>query len=450
MVTTKSVSILEANGIVLESLFDWLATVIDARMQRYFEDSGLDVWEIEPPEFTEGFWADLVQHYEMDVAEQIALLLALAPSVYPSVLDRFLSLNEPLNRGFTEFGGIRGKQHGGFLPTGETVLFVLAGGDLARRFEIQKMFDRDHFFSAHQLIRLEPAPKGEPRWAGQWVLNPTIQDLLTTGNVPKPIFSEDFPAQLLTSPLDWEHLVLTPETQLQMKELLAWVEYENVLLEDWGMAGQLKRGYCSLFHGGSGTGKTITATLIGKRVNRDVYRIDLSSVVSKYIGETEKNLEKIFSTLESYKAILFFDEADALFGKRTSIQNAHDRYANQEISYLLQRIEEYSGLVILASNFKTNMDEAFLRRFQSVISFPMPDANARLILWQQAFPTQIPLDPQLDLKQLAKKIELSGGAINNVVRYALLMALSRKEECVREEDISAGIKRELQKAGKTY
>lgn len=448
MVTTKS--ILEANGLALENLFEWLAKVIDARIQHYFEDSELDIWEIEPPVITDGFWADLVQHYEMDAAEQIALLLALAPTTFPAVLDRFLSLNEPLNRGFTEFGGIKGKQHGGFLPTGETVLFVLAGNDLTRRFKMQMLFDRDHFFSAHQLVRLEPAPKGEPRWSGQWLLNETIQHLLTVGSVQKPVFSEDFPAQLLTSPLDWDHLVLTSETQQQMKELLAWVEYENVLLDDWGMAGQLKRGYCSLFYGGSGTGKTITATLIGKRVNRDVYRIDLSSVVSKYIGETEKNLEKIFTTLESYKAILFFDEADALFGKRTSIQNAHDRYANQEVSYLLQRIEEYPGLVILASNLKNNMDEAFLRRFQSVISFPMPDANARLILWQQAFPIQIQLDPQLDLKQLAKKIELSGGAINNVVRYALLMALSRKEEMVREEAISAGIKRELQKAGKTY
>jgi SpoVK/Ycf46/Vps4 family AAA+-type ATPase len=204
-----------------------------------------------------------------------------------------------------------------------------------------------------------------------------------------------------------------------------------------------------LFHGVSGTGKTLTASMIGQRTDKDVFRIDLSSVVSKYIGETEKNLEKIFDKAGHMDCILFFDEADALFGKRTNISDAHDRYANQEVSYLLQRIEEYPGLVILASNFKSNMDDAFLRRFQSIIHFPMPDATERLRLWEQSFSEKSKLAKDVDLDEISKKYKLSGGSIVNVVRYASLMTIARNSNEIQNLDIIKGIRREFQKEGKT-
>lgn len=176
--------------------------------------------------------------------------------------------------------------------------------------------------------------------------------------------------------------------------------------------------------------------------------MDLSQVTSKYIGETEKNLARLFEAAEQAGWLLFFDEADALFGKRTSVSDAHDRYANQEVSYLLQRIEAFSGVVILATNLRHNIDDAFMRRFQSVVAFPLPRAAERLRLWQEAFPAAVHLDPALDLPTLARQHEISGGTIMNVVRYACLQALGRGDGIVRPGAVDEGIRRELLKEGR--
>jgi SpoVK/Ycf46/Vps4 family AAA+-type ATPase len=178
--------------------------------------------------------------------------------------------------------------------------------------------------------------------------------------------------------------------------------------------------------------------------------VDLSTVVSKYIGETEKNLFNLFNRAENKDWILFFDEADALFGKRTNVQSAHDRYANQEVAYLLQRVEEYQGLVILASNFKSNIDEAFVRRFQTIINFPMPKTNERLQLWQNGFPEKIKLSDEVNLRHLAQKYELSGADIMNIIQYVCLKALSNKNLNVSLKHIEEGIQREYVKSGKIF
>jgi SpoVK/Ycf46/Vps4 family AAA+-type ATPase len=180
-----------------------------------------------------------------------------------------------------------------------------------------------------------------------------------------------------------------------------------------------------------------------------VYKIDLSRIVSKYIGETEKNLEKVFEMAEHKKWILFFDEADALFGKRTRVDDSHDRYANQEVSFLLQRIEEFNGVVILASNFKANIDDAFLRRFQSVICFPMPKPSERLRIWQRAFSPKAVLEEGIQLARMAEQYDLAGGTIMNVVRYSSLKAISRNGNTILLEDLEDGIRREFVKEGRT-
>jgi SpoVK/Ycf46/Vps4 family AAA+-type ATPase len=180
-----------------------------------------------------------------------------------------------------------------------------------------------------------------------------------------------------------------------------------------------------------------------------VYRVDLSLVVSKYIGETEKNLENVFQHAERQECLLFFDEADALFGKRTGVSNAHDRYANQEVAYLLQRLEEYEGLVILASNLVSNLDDAFLRRFQSVVHFPLPKPAERLRLWRGAFSPVCSFESGLELREVAERYELAGGSILNVVRYCSLMALQRQSREIHLADLHEGVRREYQKEGKT-
>ena len=192
----------------------------------------------------------------------------------------------------------------------------------------------------------------------------------------------------------------------------------------------------------------MTASLLGQVTGKEVYRINLAAVVSKYIGETEKNLEKVFDLAEDKDWILFFDEADALFGKRTGIKDSHDRYANQEVSYLLQRIEEYRGLVVLSTNQKINIDDAFARRFQSVIRFPMPDAGRRKAIWTRSFSPRTEFEDAINWDTIARDYELTGGAIMNVVQYASVMAMSRGERIIRQADILQGIRREFQKEGK--
>jgi SpoVK/Ycf46/Vps4 family AAA+-type ATPase len=204
-----------------------------------------------------------------------------------------------------------------------------------------------------------------------------------------------------------------------------------------------------LFYGPPGTGKTLTASLLGKMFNLDVYRIDLSMVISKYIGETEKNLEKVFKRAENKNWILFFDEADALFGKRTNITDSHDKYANQEIAYLMQRLEDYPGLVIMASNMRNNVDEAFTRRLQSVIYFQKPQPKERLKIWTHAFSEESQPPGTDEMERIAQLYELSGGSIMNVVQYASLMALNRNEKIISTGDVIEGIKREYRKEGKT-
>jgi SpoVK/Ycf46/Vps4 family AAA+-type ATPase len=268
--------------------------------------------------------------------------------------------------------------------------------------------------------------------------------------VKRPKFSLTFPAKPVETKLDWEDVILEEHTKKQILEILSWLEHGPTLLNDWGLNKRIMPGYRCLFHGPSGTGKTITAGIIGKMTGREVYKIDLSMVISKYIGETEKNLAKIFDKAENKGWILFFDEADALFGKRTEVKDSHDRFANQEVSYLLQKVEDYDGLVILATNFKSNMDDAFSRRFQSIVYFPIPKSEQRLQLWKNAIPTTAKLSPEIDLAQIANKYEMAGGSIMNIIRYAALMAIKSGGGIILQSDLQEGIIREFRNEGKTF
>jgi SpoVK/Ycf46/Vps4 family AAA+-type ATPase len=274
--------------------------------------------------------------------------------------------------------------------------------------------------------------------------------LVTRGREDAPAYDEFFPARRVQTELEWSDLVLPSSTLEQLEEIRDWLLYGRTLLLDWGMSSRLRPGYTSLFCGPPGTGKTLSACLLGRLCNSEVYKIDLSMVVSKYIGETEKNLSRVFNQAEHRGWILFFDEADALFGKRTKIEDSHDRYANQEVSFLLQRIEEFDGVVILASNLRHNIDDAFLRRFQSVVQFPMPASPERLRIWREAFPEKATLEQELDLPRIADRYELSGGTIVNVTRYAALRALARGDRIIRAADVEEGIRRELQKEGRAF
>ncbi len=430
---------------IYDSLSD-LRKLIRFRLAEYFSEQTADPnWE---QDFRFDLFSAYFQEFNLSREEKVIIFIALAPHLQSDFFDQAIQQNLPQAGEFPLLGGVRGKNSRGFLPTGETALFLLAGMDFHQRLQTQQYFSNEHFFTKKGILSLEDVPQGEPRMSGRLILSQEYIDLLTTGQISKPKFSMRFPAERLETQMEWDDLVLNSSTLVQIQEIENWITHHHTLMEDWGMGKKLKPGFRVLFYGPPGTGKTLTASLLGKYTKRDVYKVDLSMVVSKYIGETEKNLANLFAKAENKNWILFFDEADALFGKRTNVKDAHDKYANQEVSYLLQRIESYNGLVILASNFKSNMDDAFVRRFQSIIHFPMPNAKERLLIWQKAFPQKVKLAPDVDLAHIAQQYEISGAEIMNVVQFCCLRAISNGRAIIEQKDILLGIKKEFAKEGR--
>lgn len=256
-------------------------------------------------------------------------------------------------------------------------------------------------------------------------------------------------ARKITPRHNWQDLILPDDQIAILRELLNTVKSRPLVLHQWGLGKKLtaSAGITVLFAGPPGTGKTMAAEILAGELGLDLYKINLSSVVSKYIGETEKNLEKIFQEAESSNAILFFDEADSIFGKRSEVKDAHDRYANIEVSYLLQRMEGYDGVTILATNLRSNLDEAFTRRLQFALDFPFPEEQDRLRIWQALFPTTIPKENNLDLQRLAESFRLAGGNIRNIIVNAAYLAATNGQK-VTMEHLLHGTRRELQKMGR--
>jgi len=479
------------NAETLEREITWFAQVVNAKLHTYFLQKNISVPEeveekainlleliigrqhvtakgdradgqhtvsekpstdISPPDLINDYsvYADFVKYYNLNTEERLLLTLAIIPHVQPNLLDVFFSLNKEIGRGYTEFGGVKGERHSGFIPTIETALFIMAGNDLDHRFRLYRFFEPDHLLLAHNIITLDHGNVGnEPVHSSSISISQEYVDFFTTGTLRKPQFSIEFPAKRLSTKMEWPDLVVDDFTARQLDEIRIWLQHGQTLYEDWEMDNKLKPGYKALFYGPPGTGKTLTASLLGKLFNLDVYRIDLSMVISKYIGETEKNLEKVFKKAENKNWILFFDEADALFGKRTAISDSHDKYANQEIAYLMVRLEDFPGLVILASNMRNNLDDAFTRRLQSIIHFQKPQPRERLRIWSNAFSSACQPPIKAELERIAQQYELAGGSIMNVVQYASLMTLNRNDNIIKVDDLLEGIKKEYRKEGKT-
>jgi Winged helix domain, variant/ATPase family associated with various cellular activities (AAA) len=249
----------------------------------------------------------------------------------------------------------------------------------------------------------------------------------------------------------WGELVLPATTLEQLQELCDQATYRHVVLGQWGFDAKLPlgRGLSALFCGPPGTGKTMAAQVIAGDLRLHLYRIDLSQVVSKYIGETEKNLRQVFDQAEATHGILFFDEADALFGKRSEVKDAHDRYANIEVGYLLQKMEEFDGIAILATNARQNLDEAFVRRLRFIVEFPFPDEEHRRRIWQVTFPHPAPLSTDVDFATLAREVRLAGGHIRNI-GLAAAFAAARSGGPIQMRHLIGAVRREFEKLGRSW
>lgn len=431
-----------------QSIFDYLEATIKHRLSLELtgEETAIPKLEVD---HNQSHLARFILENDLGNEDIIFLLLTLVPQLNPGFISTIITSFLPNGGEFPEFGGIKGKNHRGILPTVETALYILHGNDVEERLKGMEYIRKDSFLFKNKVLEIEVVPNGEPKMSGRLLIDEEHLAKITTGTILKPRLSQDFPASLIETGMEWGDLILKEKTIQEIKEIETWLQYNDTLMNEWNMQNIIKPGYRVMFYGPPGTGKTLTAGLLGKYTNKDVYRIDLSMVVSKYIGETEKNLSNLFDKAINKDWILFFDEADSIFGKRTNVRDAHDKYANQEVSYLLQRIEAHPGLVILASNFKNNIDTAFTRRFQSIIEFEIPTHTERLRLWENNLPKEIALEETLSLESLSRKYTITGSNIVNIVQYACLKTLGSQENVIKESYVVEGIKKEYLKEGKT-
>lgn len=446
---TELVPQIDKNAAFLTLELDWLYRLIELRLRLYFdhEPPAEAFTDIMPPALNQhSSYSDFVLTNKLGTAERMILILSLAPHLKPELLDAFYTRNTTYDKKFTEFGGIV-TSTGGFIPTIQTALFLWAGSDLKLRFQCYEFLGAEQTLVKLRVINLINENRFEPVSNSMLQMTSDYTEYFISGQWKTPGHNENFPAKQITTQLTWDDVIHSEASKEGIEEIKDWVEKSNTVLKLKGLQKRLKPGYKTLFYGPPGTGKTLTAALLGKMTGHDVYRIDLSLITSRYIGETEKNLSKVFDQAENRDWILFFDEADALFGKRTDINSSNDRFANQEVAYLLQRIEDHNGVVILASNLKDNIDKAFLRRFQSVIYFPVPGIQERYLLWKESFPGDMMPAKDVDLYALSEKYTIAGGSIVNVVRYCCLMAVKNKQKDISMQLIETGIKKELQKEG---
>mgnify|MGYP000701058058 CR=1 FL=1 len=445
---------------VIERDLTWLQTYCSLAMKNIFNipqekqnniavnSKSLDQYLSNAPEPDTHYPYDqFLKTYKLHIIERIAILTAIAPYFSPSILNP-LTIKDPSSQNFfPEVGGIIKNGNSEFLPTIDTIRFLLTGNKIRKIYQVDHFLKRENRLVGQNIINIV-SPNGEAAW-NKCMVKPSEEFLaLIKGEHYQPSYSSKFPASRISTCMEWKDLVLPYDTHEELKELKVWLKHSHKILSHPHFGRFIKPGFRCLFYGPPGTGKTLTASLLGKTTGLEVYRIDLSMVVSKWVGETEKNLKSIFDQAENKNWILFFDEADSLFGKRTQTKSSNDRHANQEIAYLLQRIEDFPGVVILATNLKDNIDEAFSRRFQSMVYFPIPDGETRYQLWEQTIPPDFKLEDGVDLYKIADTHKISGGVIVNVVRYCTLMAMEENRKTILEEDLETGIAKELKKAGK--
>jgi hypothetical protein len=434
------------NALKLNQYLNWLESVINYRINHVSVSFDGVILHIPKPVFQSDNIeepVDLFESLNLQSSERIVCLLAIAPYVAPWVLNGILKNEQYRNIMALSTSSINHVA----LPTIETALFVLAGKDISKRAGAMKLMDENAPLFIQNLVKTPPASAHDPYTTLRILPGFMLDHYLVKGQTfPKESF-EDFPAELLETSYEWEDLILPYDTMIQVKEVRDWVTFEEIVKKNGDQSTLFKKGCKTLFHGPSGTGKTMAAALLGKVTGKKVYRIDLSAVVSKYIGETEKNLARIFNRAGNENWILFFDEADALFGKRGKTKNAHDRYANQEVAYLLQRFESYEGLSILASNLLENIDTAFYRRFNNIVHFKKPEADERLKLWQNNLPKDYLFEDQVDLDEIAHSVNVTGAAIHNIMHRSYMKAVLRGEKVILGTDMYDSLRLEKSKEG---
>lgn len=429
----------------------WLDRILEARLAKLQKKTsvGLVFHEEVPPALDESDspYADFVNEYKLNSSERLLLICSLAPHVSPELFTSKLKKSNSFDIQYPQLGGYIDSTFHVFIPNLQTALHLLAGDDHTNAsyyhigFMEQSVLIREQVVN---LVTIRTEMEGSLRQQGIELAQEYLYYFIS-GKKPMPDFGKAFPASLLSTSMNWDQLVVADYAMNELQRIERWAKSGKELEKLTN--GRLSASFTCLFYGPPGTGKTLAAQLLGKTLKRDVFRIDLSMIVSKYIGETEKNLAYLFDRAEGKDWILFFDEADSLFGKRTNISDSKDKWANLEMSYLLQRMEEYQGITILATNLKSNLDAAMNRRFQSSVYFGRPTPEQRKQQWIKLLPEEFTYE-NIDLDKLAKH-ELTGGNIINIIKASCLEAFHRGDHKIKGQDLADAMMREFAKEGRT-
>lgn len=418
----------------LQTELNWLTKIIEHRTNAHVNNDSFDQSLFELIDLKNGSYSDLIQKFNFSLVERITLALSILVNIKPEVFDCFLTVNQNTGKPFREYGGIIDKSTFQFKPTLRTAIFLLSGGNNEKFIHYQNILRLNNKLFTEQIVNLYSVGEHQNYLPDSLIqLDSAYIDYLLAGDIPRLDSGSNFPAKLLETNKTFDDLVLKESAKQQLQPALNYVKVQKELYSDDAVNGKLNKGFVLLLHGPPGTGKTLTASIIGNELNTQVYQIDSSLVVSKYIGETEKNLERVFSRLEGKNCILFFDEADAMFGKRTEVLDSKDRYANQGVSYLLQRMEKFDGLIILATNYEKNFDDAFKRRILTKIHIGRPDVSERIQLWNNALPNGYSFSSTDFVDALSEHFNFTGANISVAVKISVEKAFSENTKVLTSD-----------------
>lgn len=442
--------IFQANNVNHESLneeMQWLQSLIEMRCKELFLEDDLALYILhevpQPSKFDdESPYSITINSYALTTIDRVILALGIASAHYPSMLKTFVQIEESSNAFAIEAGGEYNKINRSFKPTFQTALFLLAGKDLALWSHYSAQLMNGSVLLKNDIIYNRSSTEFIH---GKIELDTAYLNYFLSGQKPQLDHGSYFPGKLYQSDLTMDDIILEDHVREQIKPIGHYIKaLENGFFKT--NKHNFKPGFIALFYGAPGTGKTMLAGILANTYGIDMYHVDLSQVVSKYIGETEKNLEVLFNRLQGKNCMLFFDEADALFGKRSDVKDAHDRYANQEVSYLLQRIEKFDGLTILASNFENNMDDAFKRRIDVSVNVIRPTEPTRKVLWEHYLPKNITFESDELLQHLTKEYSYTGANIRNIMKNVIMALYDRKETVITYSLLSTYLLIENEKA----
>lgn len=415
----------------------WLQTIIEKRFYDLLTENNSEspsVLEIAPLLKIDlaSSYGSLLKKHKLQELERVILALAIASSHYPVLLKPFIRIEEQNSSLTIDIGGQYDKAKRIFNPTFQTALFLLAGNDISLWSHYNVQINDDNPLLQHDIIYNQDI---HGAIQGKIELDSAYLEYFCTGTIPRLDHGDYFPGHLYESNLSMNDIILEDTVKNGITSIDAYVEALKNGFFDTN-DHHFNPGFIALFYGPPGTGKTMLAGILANTYDMPMYHVDLSRVVSKYIGETEKNLERIFKRLQGKNCVLFFDEADALFGKRSDVKDAHDRYANQEVSYLLQRIEKFDGLTILASNYENNMDDAFKRRMDIAVNVIRPKEIQREALWKQYLPKNLAFENEDLLKNLVNNYAYTGANIRNIMKSVAIALHNKKEAIITHEVIT--------------